>query len=245
MLCVGLYMVQDKFLFAPDTLHEDYQFRAGEELEIKVENGLYLNCLKFSNAPSKGAILYLHGNRGSNRRCTRQAEMFSRNGYDIFMPDYRGYGKSDGQIESQEQLYQDIQVVYDYIKERYEESSIIVIGYSLGSAMATAITAENNPQHLVMVAPFVSIPYLKNIKFPLVPDFLIRYPLDNRHSLASVRCAIGLLHGTRDDITLYSSSEILSQVHPDRTEFITLEGTEHRGAIFHPKLSAYVRSICK
>ncbi|MFQ5448656.1 MAG: serine aminopeptidase domain-containing protein, partial [Saprospiraceae bacterium] len=94
VLCAGLFLGQERILFHPGKLPEDYVFRAGEEVEIGVDDGVSLNCLWLKEPASKGVILYLHGNKGSNRRCLHQAQTMTGNGYDIFMPDYRGFGKS-------------------------------------------------------------------------------------------------------------------------------------------------------
>ena len=188
LLCAVLYLAQDKFIFDPRKLPEDYQFRAGSEVEVKIDDEITLSCLLIptSAEQSKGVIMYLHGNRGSNRRCTRQAGMFEGNGYDIFMPDYRGYGKSDGNISSENQLFQDVQEAYNHLKQSYEESDIIIIGYSLGTAMASYLAAHNNPQRLILVAPYLSFIDLKDRRAPLIPDFLVKYPLENEVLLNKV-----------------------------------------------------------
>ena len=137
LLCIGLWFVQDKLLFNPSKLPENYVFSKKNEVEIEVDKGIFLNALWIREENPKGVILYLHGNRGSNKRCQHQARNMANNGYDILMVDYRGYGKSDGEIYSQEQVYADVQKVYDYLKESYREDQIILAGYSLGSGMAS------------------------------------------------------------------------------------------------------------
>ena len=245
LLCLGLYFGQDQVLFKPKKLSEDHQFRAGQEIEIPVAEGISLNCLLVKERNSKGVILYLHGNKGSIRRCFRQAQTMSGNQHDLFIVDYRGYGKSDGQIISEEQLFKDVQIVYDYLKKQYREDQIQIVGYSLGSGMASWLASHNSPSRLLLVAPYVSFTDLKNHYIPFVPNFLVKYPLNNKEHLAAVKCPVTLFHGTNDELIPFVSSEKLVQVNPTNIQLVPLEGESHRGAIFNNVFRSTVRRILK
>ncbi|MEO1259778.1 MAG: alpha/beta fold hydrolase [Bacteroidota bacterium] len=233
VLCAALFFFQEKIIFQPDKLPENHVFRAGEEVEIEVDKGISLNCLWLKERPSKGVILYLHGNRGSNRRCLYQAQNMDGHGYDIFMPDYRGFGKSEGQVKNDRQLYRDVQKVYDFLKEKYPEHKIVVVGYSLGTGMASYLAAHNNPQQLVLLAPYVSMLDMKDRHAPLVPDFLLKFKLRNDKHLAIVECPVTLFHGTADRVIPFVSSEILKEVKSEAIELVTLRNEGHRGTIFN------------
>ncbi|MEM1124027.1 MAG: alpha/beta fold hydrolase [Bacteroidota bacterium] len=234
LLCGVLWFGQDSLIFNPHKLQEDYTFSSTNEVEIEVDKDIFLNALWMRTDNPKGAILYLHGNRGSNRRCQHQAMNMSNNGYDILMVDYRGYGKSDGKIYSQKQLYDDVQKVYDYLKESYREDQIILAGYSLGSGMASYLAANNNPQQLVMVAPYLNFYELKKRYIPIyIPNIFVKYPLDNVANLAKVKCPVTLFHGTMDRVIPYNHSEQLVEMYSDKVELITLKKESHRGAIFN------------
>lgn len=229
--CSILYFGQDRIIFNPDQLPEDFRFRDGQELEIEVDKETYLNSLFLPSEHSEGVILYLHGNRGSNRRCLRQADMLRGNNYDILMPDYRGYGKSDGEISSEDQLLSDVQKVYDYLLTRYDESKIVIVGYSLGTGMASYLAANNKPARLLLVAPYLSFYNLKDQWIRIIPDFLVKYPLNNQKYLKDVTCPITLFHGTLDEVIPYESSVTLARINPS-AKLISLDGTNHRGSIF-------------
>ena len=228
-------LCKTRIIFLPDKLPESYTFRTGEEVEIEVEEGIFLNCLWMKEPNSKGIILYLHGNKGTNSRCWHQAKNMANNDYDIFMPDYRGYGKSDGVIYSEKKLLSDVQKVYDFLKKEYREEQIIITGYSLGTGMASWLAANNNPQQLVLLAPYVSFYDMKDRLSILafVPDFLVKYPLDNASNLKKVKCPVTLFHGIEDEIIPYDSSEKLVAVNPSNIELVTLKNEGHRGAIFN------------
>jgi len=234
--CCILYIGQDNLLFNPDHLAAHHIYRKGEEVRIEVEEDIEISCYYNTLANPKGVILYLHGNKGSIRRCIRQSEMMEGFGYDIFMPDYRGYGKSDGSPVNDHQMYADIQKAYEFLKQKYNESQIVVIGYSLGTGMASYIAANNKPQQLLMVAPFESIINMKNRIFPFIPSFLIKYAFRNDKHLEDITCPVTILHALNDEVIPYNSSENLKARFPDKIEFVTLNDRGHRGSIFHNRL---------
>ena len=231
--CSVLYVIQDDIIFRPQAIPSGTQFRFGEEVSIPVDEDVNLHALYHKGADAKGVVLYLHGNRGNAKRSQRQAEMFTGYGYNVLLLDYRGYGKSGGEISSIDQLYSDVQKAYDYLKRDFDESKIILAGYSLGTGMASYLAAHNQPQRLIMIAPYVSIADLKNRIFPLIPNFLIKYPLNNNKHLEEITCPVDLLHGTEDEVIPYNSSEVLTKAYPSKTRLITLSNTGHRRAIFH------------
>jgi pimeloyl-ACP methyl ester carboxylesterase len=90
-------------------------------------------------------IFYLHGNAGSLNTWGEVAKRYTELKYDVFMLDYRGYGKSEGSIHSQKQFHEDIQMAYDEMKKTYKESNIVVLGYSIGTGPAAKLASLNHP----------------------------------------------------------------------------------------------------
>lgn len=242
LVCVVLFFMQERLIFNPSKLEENFSFNIGKEVEIEVEDKVSLNCLWIKEAPSKGVVLYLHGNKGQIRRCIYQAKSFAGNGYDIFIPDYRGFGKSDGQIFSEEQLYGDVQKVYDYLKQYYPENKIVIAGYSLGTGMTSFLAAHNSPKSIALIAPYQSLTNLKNRLLPIIPDFLLKYHLDTEHFLDKIKCPITFFHGTKDRVIPFDSSLNLKKKKPD-AELVVLEGESHRGSIFHPLLKRTMQRL--
>ena len=173
LVCIGLYFIQDQIIFAPDTLPESHRFRSGKEIEVAVDDNVFLNTWVRESDNPQGVIIYFHGNRGNIRRCIRQVQSFAPSDYKVYMPDYRGYGKSDGAITSQKQLFSDAQLVYDRVVSENPGVDISIVGYSLGSGMASFLAANNPIKRLILIAPFKSIVDMKNRYFPLIPNFLI------------------------------------------------------------------------
>ena len=231
LACIVLFFAQESLIFHPRAVAADRSYGAGTEVDLTAEDGTVLNAVFVDQVNEPGAVLFLHGNVGDNGRALYQARDARAAGYDLLVLDYRGFGKSGGEIVSEEQMQSDAQLAYDYLAERYPEDRISVVGYSLGTGMASHLAANNDPGQLVLIAPYLSITAMKNLWFWLVPDFILKYDLDNAEHLAEVRCPTTIVHGTADRLIPFNMAERLRDVAPERIELVELPGVGHRGAV--------------
>jgi len=157
------------------------------------------------------------------------ASIYNDLDYDVFMLDYRGYGKSEGTINSEKQLFEDIQTGYDSLKTRYDESKIIVLGYSIGTGMATKTASSNNPKGLILQAPFYSLTDLAKHICPIIPTFILKYKFQTYKYIQHCSMPIVIFHGTADEIIYYNSSVNLKELIKSTDKLITLDGAGHNG----------------
>lgn len=248
IICGLLYFFQEKLIFFPHKLRKDYKFQFNqsfEELNIKTTDQILLNGLLFKADSSKGLIFYLHGNAGALNSWGGVAKTYTDLGYDVFMLDYRGYGKSEGKITSQEQLFQDVQTTYDEIKKRYNEDKIIVLGYSLGTGLATELASTNNPKLLILQAPYYSFTDLMKYYYPIIPTFILKYKLPTDEFIRNCKVPIVIFHGTDDEVIYYGSSLKLKNYFKNTDTLITLKGQLHNGITYNPEYKADIEKILK
>ncbi|MHA6279591.1 alpha/beta hydrolase [Salinimicrobium sp. CAU 1759] len=243
-----LYFFQEKMIFFPQRLAEDFIFEHYEDYEeryVEMQDGTKLHALLFTTEDPKGLIFYLHGNAGSLEGWGSVAETFTANNYDVFIPDYRGYGKSGGAIESEAQLHEDMQTLYDKLKEEYPEDDIIVLGHSIGSGMAARLAVENHPKLLILQAPPYSLPDLAKKLFPfsLFPQFLIRYKFETGKYIAAADVPVIILHGDEDEIVYYGSSLKLKKHFKPEDTLITLKGLGHNNLLNTEKYRRKIAEI--
>lgn len=235
ILCITLYSLffffQDRLIFLPDKLNKDYKFnftQQFEEINIDTNDGITLNGLLFTVDNPKGLIFYLHGNAGALNSWGNVSPFYTDDlGYDIFILDYRGFGKSGGQIDSQSQLFEDVQTAYNTMKQRYKEDSIVIIGYSIGTCPATYLASKNNPNRLILQAPYYSLTSVIQDICPIVPEFLIRYKLETYKYIENCKIPIVIFHGDQDDIIKYNNSLRLEKLLKSSDKLITLEEEGH------------------
>ena len=171
-----------------------------QEINIPFEGGA-INGLKFSATEPKGAILFFHGNFGDVSGWGAYGADFAALGYDFYIFDYPGYGKSDGKISSQEQLLASADAMSRYVLEQHSPSKLAMIGYSIGSGIAAQQAAKWNAARLILLAPYFSFERLAHEKIPFVPKFLIRYKIPTAEFLQAARgMQITLIHGAADEL---------------------------------------------
>lgn len=232
VICGLLFFFQEKMIFFPQKLARDYAFtfdQEYEEINIETPDQVLLNGLLFKADSSKGLIFYLHGNAGSLKRWGGISSTYAALQYDLFMLDYRGYGKSEGSIKSQDQLFLDVQAAYDEMLKRYPENKIVIIGFSLGSGIAAKLASVNYPKLLILEAPYYNLTDMMNYRYPFVPDFLLKYKLETNRYLEDCKMPVVIFHGTNDKVINYGSSLKLKEHFKPQDTLITLEGQEHNG----------------
>ena len=231
------YNFQEKLIFFPEKLPEDqaFSFRGDyEERWIPVEEGVRLHGLHFRSDSAKGLVFYLHGNAGSMAGWGGVGPIYTRLGYDVFILDYRGFGKSEGKIKNEEQFHQDIQIAYDELKAEYAESNIVIVGYSVGSGPAANLAANNSPGYLILQAPYYSLTDLTKNIYPFVPGFLLKYKFPTCDYVEKVNAPITVFHGYEDEVIYYGSSVKLKRHLKPTDELITLNGQAHNGMNENP-----------
>ena len=230
ILLIGLlYFFQENLMFFPQKLKKNYQYRfdqAFEELMIETSDGKLINALFFKADNSKGVIFYLHGNAGSLESWGTVAQLYTDLNYDVFILDYRGFGKSEGKITGQEQLFDDNQRAYNLVKERYKKKDIILLGYSIGTGMVAKLAADNNPKLMILQAPFYSFAEMLSKQF-YFPSFLLKYKLHTHEYLKQCECPVVIFHGDSDEIVDYKWSVKLKEEFKNQIQLITLHGENH------------------
>lgn len=238
LVCLFLYFFQEKFLFHPRKLVSDYVYQFDgefEELNFDTEDGEILNAVHFKVDDPKGAVLFLHGNGGTNKSWGEGADLFTDNGYDVLHLDYRGYGKSSGTIISEEMLVEDAQIAFDYLKERFEEEAIFLSGTSMGTGIASILAGQNAPGKLFLNSPYSSLKTLIIEKGFLVPPSIIKYGFESITNLEKVKCPIYIFHGSNDRLIPVKHARDLSDKF-DNAELVVLEGLGHNATMMLPPL---------
>ena len=234
MIGSALYFFQEKILFLPTTLEQDYQYSFNysfEELFLKTDKDAVINAIHFKTENPKGVILYFHGNAGDLSRWGTITEYFAERNYDVLVIDYRTYGKSKGKL-SESAMYKDAQYCYDYLMKHYPENKITLYGRSLGTGIASYLASKNQPKQLILETPYYSILDVAKHRFPMFPvKQLLKYRFPTYQYLPEIKCSITIIHGTEDSVVPYSSGKKLSELPIKNLDFITVEGAEHNNLI--------------
>lgn len=225
----ALYFGQERLIFPGRPLAGDFQFQFDqrfEEVRIPVP-GATLHALLFMQEQPRGLVFFLHGNVGNLQTWTTGIDFYRRVNYDLFILDYRGYGKSTGTIESEEQLQADVRAAWNTIAPRYRNKVIVIYGRSLGTGLAAKLASEVDAQLLVLVSPYASLASAAKERYPLAPEWLLKYPLRTDAIIGNVKMPIVLIHGSEDRRIPLADSQRLAALARSPVELIVVEGAGH------------------
>jgi alpha-beta hydrolase superfamily lysophospholipase len=223
-ICVGFYFFQHLAFLRPETLSPSFQYKYPfpfEEIDFKMEDGAIVNAIFFKVPNSRGVVYYLKGNSRSIKGWGKFAKDFLGNGYDFFMMDYRGFGKSRGR-RTQANLFNDSQYIYKWLQKSYPEDKIVLYGRSWGSGIAARIASWNKPRILILDSPYLSFYHTIHRYLFFVPlKLILRYDIRTDQYLKDISCPVHIIHGTSDRLIPFAESEELQAMFPDK---ITLHG---------------------
>ena len=245
------YINQDDMIFRPLPLQKEHEFTFKsnyEEVYLPVSNG-NIHGIYFKAENPKGVVLFLHG-RGKNISFwANRADFFLEKHLDVFMIDYRGFGKSSPGFK-ESWLLEDALAGYDYLLSKFPEQKIHVFGNSLGTAMATWVAAHRNPNQLILESPYYSLLAAAAYTKPYLPYWAIRgilkYPLQTHKWITKVTAPIYIFHGKDDTIVPFVQSELLYQKvkkYNEKVEFIPLENWGHSHVEKHADYQARIKEI--
>ncbi len=236
-----LWWGQEKLLFMPEKLPATHRFDVGTDVhETWVDvPGARLHALHLRRPAPAGLAFYLHGNAGSLEGWFVNVDLYRRANFDLFMIDYRGYGKSSGRIQSQAQLLDDVRAAWAQVAPHYAGLRRVIIGRSLGSGLAAQLAAEVQPEHLVLASPYASMAQMAAELYPWVPQALLRYPLRTDLILPQVRSPVLLIHGARDDFIAPAHAQRLAALAP-QARLLLLPQAGHNDLQMYP---AYLQAL--
>ena len=248
LLSILAYFVQEKLIFKPEKLSQDFEFRYDvpfKELFFDVAEKVRINGLHFYRPQPAGLILYLHGNTRSIKGWAKYAQDFYRYNYDVVLIDYRGFGKSTGK-RSEKQIINDIQFIYERLAAQYSEPHLIVYGRSIGSGFATKLASDNHPRYLILDAPYYNFQRVAERFLPFLPmRYVLRYKLRTDKWIRKVQCHTYILHGTKDYLIPIRHSEKLQQINPTKITLIRIEGGRHNNLPSFSEYHNFIRDILK
>jgi pimeloyl-ACP methyl ester carboxylesterase len=233
----GLYFKQEALLFKPVPLAASQPLQGlttqGEgvnEFTVDVP-GARLSGLQLKLPNPKGVVFFLHGNRGNLDEWFVNTGIYRRNNFDLVMLDYRGFGKSTGQIESEEQLRSDVRAAWDQIAPQYVGKKRVIYGRSLGSGLAAGLSADletgkTPPDLTVLVSPYSSMSTLSAQIYPYVPQAVLRYPLRTDKVITQIKSPLLLIHGDMDKLIPPRHSQSLNALSP-QAKLLIVQGAAH------------------
>lgn len=204
-----------------DLEFEDVYFRSKDQTKL---HGWYLRSPK-----SRLCIMILHGNAGNlTLREGLLRHLQQSTSYNVFIFDYRGFGRSEGKATI-DGVVEDSQSAYQALKElaQINDGEIILMGESLGGALAVELASEFSPRGLVLQSTFSSLRDVAEVHYP---QFAFAIPPSQLNAVDRINHYQGPLlqsHGTNDrTIPLTLGRRLFNAAKGDK-QFLELAETNH------------------
>ena len=186
-------------------------------------NGISVAARALGPFKGKKAILYCHGNAEDITSIDGRFDGLVGKGYTVVTVDYPGYGLSEGRPDEMG-CYRNAHQLYDWLinVRGFSPKDIIVVGYSIGTGVATELATSRDVGGLWLEAAFLSATRIVTRIRLLLVD-----PFPNCDRITNVKCPIVMLHGTSDSVVPYSHGRKLYKTVPQPKWFIPITGADH------------------
>jgi pimeloyl-ACP methyl ester carboxylesterase len=248
LIGIAIFMLQDYVILRPVKLPHDYNYNFDipyKELNIAYDTSTNINIIQFTchDSVPKGIVLYFHGNRTNIGWYKKFAPYFTKSGYEVWMIDYPGYGKSTG-VFSEKLVNEWALIIYKLARAKFPPNQVIIYGKSLGTGVAARLAAVRNCRYLILETPYYSLPDVVGFYAPFYPvNRMVHYKFPTFENLPKVTDPIILIHGTADWMVPYNNSQRLLPLLKPGDKLVTVKGGTHLDLYDYPIVIATIDSL--
>ncbi len=233
--CGYMQSTQLEKVFEPSPVLQTTPDRLGmpfEELRIPVESGGELYAW-WIPAEKIGAhtVMYLHGNFGNIGHNLDHTRRLHDMGYNVLLPDYRGYGRSSNGQPTEARVYEDAEAAWQYLlKARgVPPQRAFIYGHSLGGAIAIDLAVKHpEAAGLIVESTFTSMQAMGELKYDYLPvGLLLNQRFDSLQKIPGLKIPVLLIHGTWDEKVPVAMARQLYDAAPQPKQLLLIEGGEH------------------
>lgn len=246
LFCVVASMIfEETFIFFPMRYPKgDWQpgWLTFEDAWFRSDDGLRLHGWYAGHEKPRAVVLFCHGNAGNVTHRAETLQVLNEHvGVSVLIFDYRGYGRSEGKPD-ESGILADARAARAWLAERagVEEQDVVVMGRSVGGAVAVDLAAKDGARALVLESTFSSMPDVAAYHYPWLP---VRMMLRTRFdSLAKIRDYHGPLlqsHGDADTIVPYRFGRRLFEAANEPKQFVTIPNRDHN----EPQTREYYQTL--
>jgi uncharacterized protein len=231
----GLRKLEQSVAFHPERSEQNSAMPSGAEdvwFVNKSGNRLHGWFFQSRSAPAQATVIYFHGNGGNITNVGSIGDRFASQGFNVLLFDYRGYGRSEGYLEDENELYADADAAYDYVSRERNAApnSIVLYGHSLGTTAAVDLAARRESAAIIVESGLSSGSDMTKVVLPWLPRalyFLARNRFDSKRKLDRVHCPVLIIHGELDQTVPVEQARVLYAAAHKPKQLVILPNTGH------------------
>ena len=234
ILSIILYVFQDGYVYIPTrelvATPADIQL-AYEDISLKTDDGVTLHGWFVPRRDAKSTLIFFHGNAGNVSHRLDSIRLFHQSGLNVFIIDYRGYGRSEG-VPSEEGTYLDALAAWHYLTgtRQIPSGNIVIAGRSLGGAVAAWLATRTRPAALILESTFSSVALMGKKYYPYLPVALLtRIHYSTIDRLPLVKVPVMIIHSVNDEIIPYEQGRQIFEIANHPKFFLTIRGNHNDG----------------
>jgi uncharacterized protein len=220
---------------------------AYEEVYFRTADGVKLHGWW---TPKAGAptLVWFHGNAGNiSHRLENLKLLWELVGVQVFIFDYREYGRSEGRI-NREGTFLDALAAYRYVtaSRGIPGQDIILFGRSLGTALATDLAVKHPCGALIIESAFTNSQDMARLYAPFLVDWRPKVPYDNLGKIGQVRVPVMVIHGAQDEVIPVDMGRRVFEAAAEPKELYIIPGAHHNdvydvgGPEYFARLKAFI-----
>jgi fermentation-respiration switch protein FrsA (DUF1100 family) len=220
-----------------------------EEVFFEAADGVKLHGWWVPKAGAP-AFVWFHGNAGNiSHRLENIKLLHDLVGVQVFIFDYREYGRSQGRI-SREGTFQDAAAAYRYVTATrgVPAENLILFGRSLGTALATDLAIQNPCRRLILESAFTNSSDMAKMMAPFLFDWRPKIPYDNLGKIDKVKVPVFVIHGSHDEIIPVDMGRRVFAAANKPKDLYIIPGAHHNdtylvgGKVYFERIKAFISS---
>ena len=223
-----VWYIESQSIFYPSRSMEVTPQDAGlsyEDIYFTTADGMQINGWLIKHPAARATLVVFHGNAGNISHRLDKIKFLRQADVNVFMIDYRGYGKSEGR-PSEQGMYLDALAAFDYLLTRpdIDPKAIIAYGTSLGGVAAVELAIQRPVAALIIESSITSSADVSRVVFPFIPTMLLRTKMDNATKIQTITVPKLIIHSINDEIIPFEQGKRLFEAARDPKEFLEIIG---------------------
>jgi len=236
-----LYAFQSRLIYHPHAEFVTTPASAGlqyEDVALTTSDDVAIHGWWLPHPNPRATLLFFHGNAGNISHRIESLKIFHQLGLNVFIIDYRGFGRSEG-TPSEQGTYTDAVSAWQWLvgQQGLDADKIVVFGRSLGGSIAAWLAAQYQPGAVILESTFTSIPDMAAKLYPLLPlRWLSLFQYASLEKMPSIESPLWLGHSPEDELIPYAQGQRLFEAARHPKQFFEMKGSHGNGFLIsgHP-----------